>query len=375
MWRHTLTVLILSLSLVLSGCLVSKPAPETTTQILSSSSQPSTTIIGSSNQESSIVSSEGTEASCEGILWRYAFEDALSCAISRDEIDSLQPLAAELKREDFLWSVWNVLAWEEVWLTYDWEKAKEPSPEIVVHPNGTVEVKKGENRYIQRPSETLKAGKGICTDYAVFTVALLLAMNYTPVYAMEINFTEGSGHAAALVNVEGWYIVLDQKLPPMDLATYYRHWKRRNSTIASAKFYEVSLGESQARVRLVGIFSGVEFLKQDYTMKPSDEDLLAALMMKSLEEDLGAKFDPDLKSLGDGELPQGYRSGSYWRIEYPMLGDYYHPFFAEQYADWLLDKSMKNVEFRESLNKSDALWIEVEVEGKDLLITFYLGDA
>ncbi len=36
---------------------------------------------------------------------------------------------------------------------------------------------------------------------------------------------------------------------------------------------------------------------------------------------------------------------------------------------------LSNAEFKDYLEKSDALWIEVKTEGEDLILTIYLGSS
>ncbi len=148
-----------------------------------------------------------------GILWRYVLKDALTCMLDRKELRVISPLAGELKGKDLTQSSWNVLAWEGEWLSYDREKARQPFARVIVYPDGRQEVVEGgQNNTIQTPYETIMRRKGgICTDYTVLTDALLLAMNYSPVYAMALNLTD-SGHATALVKINGWYFALDQHL-------------------------------------------------------------------------------------------------------------------------------------------------------------------
>ncbi len=345
----------------------------------STTSEPTTTPVTWTNpfvqwgNVSVALPEQDAQLNCSGILWRYLLKDALSCMLSKPELEVISPLAEKLKGEDIKWSAWNVLAWEGEWITYDWEKAKQPFAKVIVYPDGRQEVVEGQNNTIQTPYETIMLRKGICTDYTVLTDALLLAMNYSPVYAMAINLTD-LGHATALVEIGGWYFVLDQHLPPMDLGAYYRYWERQGSRVINATLYRITPGGELAVVEELGAVGGEEFLNQDYQMDGNDAGNLAISMMNIFYEKLGIKADKSLLSLSEGKLPEGYRAGWAFQVVFYDTADYYHPFFHGQYAEWLVSKALSDEEFLEHLKKSDSLWVEVEIEGNDLVVTIYLGE-
>ena len=319
--------------------------------------------------------SQDVRISCSGFLWRYLLEDALPCMLSRLELETISPLAETLKRGSLKQSVWNILEWEGEWVGYDWEKAALPPARIVTYPDGRQEVVEGQNNTIQTPYETIMRGKGVCTDYTLLTDALLLAMNYSPVYAMEINLENGPGHAAALVEVNGWYFVLDQHLPPTDLGAYYRYWRREGNGIVNATLYEITPGRDLADVRSLGVLQGSEFLNQDYTMKEDDAQSLAAAMMEVFEKEFELKADDSLVALSQNRLPHGYKAGWTFKVTFYGLADYYHPFFLKQYTGWLESRALSGMKLPSYVKKSDSIWAEVEIEGNDLVVTIYLGDS
>ncbi|WP_258084003.1 transglutaminase-like domain-containing protein [Thermococcus thermotolerans] len=389
MMRRFLAAFTIAFIVIIAGCLSVTPetgTPRSTAYQSTTSTTPSSTPTPSSspatwtnplvNWENATVSlpSQDAELSCQGILWRYILKDALECMLSREELGVISPLAENLKGEELAQSAWNVLAWEGEWLSYDWEKAKQPFAKVIIYPDGREEVVEGQNNTIQTPYETIMRRTGICTDYTVLTDALLLALNYSPVYAMAINLTD-LGHATALVKINGWYFALDQHLPPMDLGAYYRYWERQGSKIINATLYEITPGEEKATVKVLGLVTGEEFLNQDYTMGDADARNLAISMMNILYGQFGLKADESLKSLSDGKLPEGYKAGWTWGVTYYNLADYYHPFFHEEYAEWLVSQMLSNREFLGYVQKSDSVWIEVRIEGEDLILTIYLGSS
>ena len=380
-------VLLLTLMVITAGCVTvtrETPTQPTSTSLITVSTTSITTTTPPATWANPFVTWNNSEVklppqdaqlNCSGILWRYLLKDALSCMLGKEELKVISPLAEKLKANSTVQSVWNILEWEGEWISYDWEKAKQPFARVVIYPNGTEKVVQGENNTIQTPYETIMKRTGICTDYTVLTDALLLAMNYSPVYAMEINFTTPPNHAAAAMKINGWFFVLDQHLPPMDLGAYYRYWKDQGKEIPNATFYEISLGGERASVKSLGVVSGTDFMKQDYTMTSREAKNLAIVMMNLLYEKFGIKADERLQNMENGTLPSGYRAGWTWRVRYYNMADYYHPFFRDQYARWFLSGMMKNPEFMGYLQKSKAAWVDVRIEGDDLVVTIYLGSS
>lgn len=392
MMRRAVFALVIALMVFVSGCITVVQQTETSSTTShstypSTSPTPQTTITTTTttppatwtnpevqwNNLTVFLPSQDAQLNCSGVLWRYILKDALPCMLSGPELEVISPLAAELKGATLEESVWNVLDWEGQWVTYDREKAKEPFAKIIIYPDGRQEVVTGQNNTIQTPYETIMRGKGICTDYTVLTDALLLAMNYSPVYAMGINLTD-LGHAAALVRIDGWFFVLDQRLPPMDLGSYYRYWERQGRRVINATLYEIRPGNDLASVKTLGILRGKDFLKQDYTMTENDATALAYRMVGLLSEEFNLAVDSSLSLLSDGKLPEGYKSGKAWVVTYQNLADYYHLIFHEQYAEWLVGRITSDEELFGNIEKSDAVWIEVKAEGNDLAVTLYLGE-
>ncbi|ASJ11342.1 hypothetical protein A3L12_06820 [Thermococcus sp. P6] len=361
MMKFSLTI-ALALMVITAGCISFPPGSSTT--------MPKAP--GPANEGFSLPDRNGT-FNCSGILWRYVLREALGCMLNEEELNALSPLAERLRGENLTRSVWNVLRWEGEELSYDYEKAREPSVRIVTHPDGHQEVIEGRNNTIQTPYETIKRKKGVCADYTVLTVALLLAMNHSPVYAMEMNLT-GEGHAAALVRIGGWYFFLDQHLPPMDPASYYRHWKREGRDVLNATLYEVTIRGNKADVRVLGTVSKGWFLGQDYTVTDADVRGLALSMMSLLRDRYNLKADGSLREAGGG-FPEGYGKIRRWEVTYYALADAYHPLFRDGYSEWLVSRMLSNGELEEEIEKSDAVWIDARKEGEDLILTIYLGSS
>lgn len=298
----------------------------------------------------------------------YFLDSAIECTITPEEIGALLPIADELKEGEIREDVWKILEWEERNIKYDFEKAALPPAKITTYPTGKVEISGGSK--IQSPSETVNLGRGICTDYTILTLALLFAMNYTEAYALEINFENSeTGHAAALVKINGKFFVLDQKPPLMDLGSYYLHWKKvEGKTISNATLYRVLRGD-RAQVEKIGILYSSDFLGEDYTFTNFDANRLAFGIMKRIESEF-----PDLKkdeNLKSGK-PIGYSSGKRWVMTFPNFAMYYSPEFHEQFVDYIYSNLRDTPEILADLGDYSYFWVDVKAEGDDLKVELVL---
>ncbi len=308
-------------------------------------------------------------------LWRYNFVCALKYALNSTNLAEVKALAERLKAKSPNQDVWNVLEWEGKNIRYNWSKARLPAT-VVEYWSGSqneqsrVEiVRKG--IWYQTPGETVHRGSGICGDYAILTSALLLDMNITP-YPVIVNFTNGAGHAAVFVKLKGWYFVLDQHLPPMDLGAYYREWKYYRSktfgsrTVENVHVYEVKRGDKEAEVADLGVLKLKQMLSENYNITNSDLYALSYGLMKRFES-IGLKIDPNLKGLKPGAyLPEGYSSGRYWTFTFPHYADYYNPVFYKQYVNYFFSQICRGA-VKIDAESCNRVWINCSVNGTDLV--------
>ncbi len=375
--KRTGFVLALALMVLAAGCLVevpntgtgsphSSPTPETST--------PATWMNPFVHVDNLTVRlpSEDARLNCPTPLWRYILKDAASCMLSERELNVIKPLGTALKGHNIEESAWNVLEWEGKNLHYNWTKANETPSYIEVRSNGRTEVVSGGGSELQTPYETIKRGAGICTDYTLLTDALLLSMGYSPVYMMGINLSK-SAHATAVVRIGGWYFVLDQHLPPMDLGAYYNHWKETGNPIINATLYEIITAEDQASVKRIGFLNGTDFLKQTYTMDEHDALRLATGMEEVLSKEFNITADRRLSTSQNGVLPQGYKSISAWSITFEEIAALYNPIFYNEYVNWLLGRILTHQGIAESIRHAKAIWIETKKEGGNLKVIIYVG--
>ena len=360
--KFMLSALIIALVFV-SGCVQIETQTEKAT---SSSVTPST----QTTSATAVLPHFNTTPSCSDPLWRYILERAIPCALSKEELAKIKPLAEQLKGGTIQQSAWNILEWEKEHIQYDWEKASLPAPEIKMYSNGSFKVVRGKDNTIQTPYETIMKGKGICTDYAILTAGLLLDMNYSPVYIFSVNFTGSDvGHAVAVIEIEGWYFALDQHPPAMDLEAYYRYWKGKGKTISNATICEIKLVNGSAEVENLGIVSGIEFLKQDHKFTDADAQAISGSLSSIILKNFpNLRLDEELQQLSQGTLPEGYSEGKAWTFRFEKFVEYYNPLFHEQLINYLYDSIVSDPEVRADLEQYSAFWIEIREEGENLKI-------
>ena len=299
----------------------------------------------------------------------YFLDSAIECTITAEEIKALLPIANKLKGKNMKEDAWRILEWEEKMIEYDFEKASLSPARITTYPTGKVKISGGSK--IQRPSETINLGKGICSDYTVLTLALLFAMNYSEVYTLEINFeNDKMGHATALVKINGKFFVLDQKPPVMDLGSYYLHWKKvEGKAISNATLYRV-LWSERVKVEKIGILYPSDFLKDNYAFTNFDANRLALGLMEVIKSEFpNLKKDENLKN----DRLIGYSSGKRWIMSFPNFAMYYDPEFHEQFVSYIYSRLKSTPEVLADLNDYEHFWVNVEAREDDLKIELVLA--
>ncbi|MET1124901.1 MAG: transglutaminase-like domain-containing protein [Archaeoglobaceae archaeon] len=277
-------------------------------------------------------------------LWRYDLRYALEVTLSAEEVAKVSKLAEELRGGDIIESAYNILRWEEENIDYDEARAAEPPPEIVIYYRGDVPVDvvvTGSEQY-RTPSEILSYRSGVCRDYAILTAALLLAMNYSPVYVFYVDFAGTDiDHVTAAVSIGGVYFILDQKPPIYTLRHYYDHWLEKGVKISRVEVYEVGEG-----VRLLGNISWEEIVNCKpfagcYEVKPSDLRRISADLCAELQK-LGLHWDSTI-----GEVLYGYSGGLLWKMKlsyHPLLHDVFIREVLSSLGDKLGNAKAFNIE-------------------------------
>ncbi|WP_456330266.1 transglutaminase-like domain-containing protein [Archaeoglobus sp.] len=259
-------------------------------------------------------------------VWRYDHECALDYLLSDTEVQKVASVAEKLKGEDCKDTAWKILEWEYEHLSYDFEKANLPPPQIVVKGEDVEVYDSG--RYIQTPYETILRGKGICTDYAFLTLALL-KYNGCEGYLVNVIFeNDEMGHVAAAILVNGTYFILDQHLPPFDPEGYFIKWLNDGKRIKKA---EIIIG---GNTTLLDLTTG-------YSASEKDAESLESKLY-SYFESMGMRRD---SRLNGKVLPPGYREGYILKLSLEM-SEYYHPEFEKQYAEHIFKVLKGKIEDR-----------------------------
>jgi hypothetical protein len=314
------------------------------------------------------------------VYWRYSLEKSIYCALNERELLNISYQALELKGIDIKESVWNLLKWEKDTIEYDWDKASLPPPEVIFWSDGRVEVIKGKENIIQTPTETIQRKKGVCGDYAILTIALLVEMAYKPVYLLDIRFeSDRIGHVAAAIRIDNQYFAIDQHPPVLDLGSYYKKWAEHrgdfgNKKILNITIYRVEVKENRVVVANLENLTAEEIKQFDYTLKVEDLKAIQSTMMMLLEENFpNLRRDENLKDLEKRRyLPLGYREGGSWKVQLPYFAEYYNPVFHDQFTKYLFEQMLRE-EIVENLTNSNRFWINVREEAGDLSITLHFA--
>lgn len=281
-------------------------------------------------------------------VWRYDYECALDYLLNDTEVQKVASVAEKLKGEDCKDTAWKILEWEDENLDYDFEKANLTPPQIVVRGKDVEIYDSG--RYIQTPSETILKGKGICTDYAFLTLALL-KYNGCKGYLVNVTFeNDEMGHVAAAIFVNGTYFILDQHLPPFDPEGYFVKWLNDGKRIEKVEI-------------IIDNYTTVLDLTKGYSASERDTESLKSRLY-SYFESMGMRGDPRL----NGEvLPPNYREGYILKFSLEMA-EYYHPEFEKQYAEYIF-KIFKG----EIKERYTAFSLDMSINKASFEITLYLA--
>jgi len=301
------------------------------------------------------------ESPCIGAA--YSLGKALKCYLNKPSVmDGLRNLALQLKRDGLVESAWSVVEWEDTHISYDYIRASNPMSTI------------------QTPLETVQRGKGVCSDYALLAVALLIEMNYSPVYVFEINFSNDPiGHATAAIKVNGSYFMIDQHPPIMDLGTYWKDWAywrnvttngtEKNLLISKAVVYEIRKTPSGVVVEPIGTLTAQDFKREDYTFTHVDvQRIVSDLRAKFLSKYHNLHLDERIANLDSSRyLPYGYSDGRTWITRFPYFGEYYNPVFHKEFVDYLYRHLVDSPSLVGDLKKYTSFWLKATVEANNTL--------
>jgi len=273
--------------------------------------------------------------------WRRSdLKSAIRGGLCDIYLRSCKSLVLKLKGTTKVETVWNILKWIDEKIEYNKTKAKE------------------EDRRYQSPEETLRLRKGICTDYALLTSALLICAGVKPIYVLDIDL-EYEDHVAAAVMVGNELYVLDQHLPPIPLSIYISRSKRiLQDTIKSIRIYKVDKNNDTVSVNEVSVNTEVK--------KPPLDELRKCLITEFLKMYKHYNLDPRLRNYALKiakkfydklpPLPSRYEEGVV--IGYTLPVEYCPSAFIHLISSWIIQNMLKGYE--DDLRKYQYFYLHIE---------------
>jgi len=329
------------------------------------------------------ITTTPTVSECSSGYWRYIFEDALKCALTKEELSKISYLANQLKGKTLQESAWDILEWLDENIEYNYSKALLPAPTIWTLNGKITSVTAEPGVEIQTPYETVQKGAGVCKDYAILTTALLLEMGYSPVYVFDINFENSQiGHVATAIKINDEYFLLDQHPPAMDLGTYYRDWSiYRKETlgetllISNVNVYEVRKSGKNVAIKEIDVLTAEDFKSKDHEFSSMDLTRISEGLKEMFQENYPSLIlDSGIKSLDTRTyLPPGYSDGITWRVDFPHFVDYYNPVFQDEFVEYFYTSLTSYGEIKKDLSKFNRFWIKVAQEGDSIKVILNLA--
>ena len=172
--------------------------------------------------------------------------------------------------------------------------------------------------------------EGVCADYAVFTVAALLAGGAKHAYIVLLDTSKGP-HAVAGVTINGTLFMLDQKLPVYEWADYVEYVFKPVGNVMQV--INVSLdrdGEASIEARLVSPKAFTEAHPDTY---PSDRPPHALVLGAALR--LAKKLHVGLTSACGYRLYYVFNLGEWKALRA------YSPAFKEGFAEYIVSNVLK----------------------------------
>ncbi|WP_457611830.1 transglutaminase-like domain-containing protein [Methanocaldococcus sp.] len=268
--------------------------------------------------------------------------------ITPSQVEEVKDLAMQLKGKNDYETIWNIVAWEEKNIKYDWEKFNRWKKHDFI--TGNIEDE------IQKPVDTWTSGYGVCIDYALLTSALLLSLG-KECYIFDIDGVDG-GHAFAAYKIGNIYFAMDQKLPVTDVYSDIILFSKTywNLNPSSTKVYKIWMENGKVKVK------EIPFSSIPHNYPPINSNIeIANDIIDYFSKKYGLKKDSRINNMEHMKyLPTGYKSGKYWIQEVNVN---MYPQFGEKWGEWLDNR------LDENFNKWRYVWAKVE----DKKIYLYLA--
>jgi len=208
------------------------------------------------------------------------------------------------RNDDLLSKVWHLVRWTESNVRYEYSKA---------------------SSYIYDPLTFVEKKSGVCIDFAVFYASALLAIGFDKVYVLTFD-VGGEGHAAVGVKYGDGMLVLEQRLPVMELQDYMQYSEIILGASISPPIYAYKISRA-------GDDFVIEFFKisqvnyKDSTPLDGITREFAHDVAQRLAQKLGAK-------VADAALPYSYEYS--WVVNLVVLR-FYSKIFHNQWIEYVSD--------------------------------------
>ena len=309
--------------------------------------------------------------SCSSILSRYDIDYALKCMLTGENRSAISPYANKLKSTSKVHTVWNILKFVDENIEYDKEKESKLPIVYKIYPGGRVEIVSGRDAYIQTPYETIQRGKGICSDYTMLILALLLESGFDTVYAMEIDGSS-DGHIVPVVKLNKWYFVLDQRLPPMDFEGFVSTY---NGEIREIYWYEIHKDGDTVDIKKSKL-NVMDLLKEKYEATASDFEPIRDKLNIKISNKYKINIDSKLLAYFNKDIPTvKYNKILRASITFKKMARIYHPLFEDEYVDYIYEQmfKMSKIDLDGLLNGAKGVYVSTSINGDDLIVNVYIG--
>ncbi len=252
--------------------------------------------------------------------------------------------------KDIKQTIWKIAIWEEDNIKYDYKKSetKENVSYLTDNYGRVLSINANPKRKIQTPKQTLKRKKGICSDFAILTSALLLRCHHQPIYIFNTN-----NHAFASVKINKKFYAIDQHPPINELSEHLHSLQKQYGAISKLQCYKIWMNKTKLNLKEYNLnWSG----KRRTVESETEHKDIAKIIMKILSKYLHIISDKNLKTNGKiFYLPPSYKEGVVLTLtKEDVKIDY---IFKKQYGLWISYEIIKN--FSKELKNYNRFWITV----------------